>query len=118
MPYEVLEHTGFLELRLFGVVDGQSSPETTTLQQFADSGKLLVDTADVQSLTADVMWMASVVQRAFTYGPFKTAVVSNDDIVFGTLRQVSSYRGPSPEGTTVAFFRDRSEALSWLLAAS
>jgi hypothetical protein len=115
LPFELLEREGFLEFRMYGIVSGSQPPEDAEISRFASVGKVLVDTQGVETVTADIMWMASVVQHAFSYGPFRAAVLAGDDIVFGTLRQVSSYRGETPAGSDIEFFRKREEALSWLL---
>jgi hypothetical protein len=116
MAFELLERGSYVEFRLFGVVDGASTPDPELLQRFADVGRVLVNATDVESITADVMWMASIVSRALAVGSFRTAVHAEDDVVFGVLRQVSVYRGESPPEAGVGFFRNRAEALSWLLA--
>jgi hypothetical protein len=116
MAFELLDRDGYLELRMFGVVDGTTVLTEPELKRFAANGRLLVNTVDVTSVTADVMWMAGLVRRAFSHGPIRVAVLAGDDVVFGTFRQVSAYRGESPEGSSVDFFRDQNEALGWLLA--
>jgi hypothetical protein len=114
MAFQFLERTAFVELRLFGDVSGATEPPDEWLRKIADVRRLLVDASGVSAITADVLWMAGVVNKALEAGPFWTAVFAPSDLVFGVLRQVSAYRAdPSP---TVDFFREREAAEAWLLS--
>lgn len=115
MAFEFLDRDGYLELRMFGVVDGSTVHGEAPLAPLATVERVLVDTTDVTEVTADVMWLGSLVQQGFSVGPVRTAVVASDDVIYGTFRQVQAYRGEAPPGTMVEFFRDRNEALRWLL---
>ena len=115
MAFEFLDRDGYLELRLFGVLDGSSVRDEFPLAPVATTDRLLVDTAGVTDVTADVMWLATLVRQGLAQGPLRAAVVAGDDVIFGTLRQVNAYGGEPPPGTTVEFFRDRGEAVRWLL---
>lgn len=115
MAFEFLDRDGYLELRMFGVLDGSSIQGENPLAPLAEAERLLVNTTDVAEITADVMWLAFLVRQGLGHGPVRTAVVARDDVTFGTFRQISAYRGDGPPGTKVEFFRDRNEAVSWLL---
>ncbi|MCL4242896.1 MAG: hypothetical protein KJ048_16215 [Dehalococcoidia bacterium] len=112
MAFEFFERTRFVELRLFGEVSGATEPPDEWLARVAELQRLLIDGSEVSAITADVFWMAGVVNKARAYGPFWTAVFAPSDVVFGVLRQVSAYRAdPAP---TVDFFRERDAAEAWL----
>lgn len=114
MAFQFLERTAFVELRLFGDVSGATEPPDEWLQKIADVRRLLIDASEVAAITADILWMAGIVNNARDRGPFWTAVFAPSDLVFGVLRQVSAYRAdPSP---TVEFFRERDAAEAWLLS--
>lgn len=114
MAFQFLDRPAFVELRLFGDVSGSTEPPAEWLLKIAEFRRLLVDASEVSAITADVFWMASVVNKARAAGPFWTAVFAPSDLVFGVLRQVSAYRAdPSP---TVDFFRERTAAEEWLLS--
>ncbi|MBE0608916.1 MAG: hypothetical protein IH609_06025 [Dehalococcoidia bacterium] len=114
MAFQFIERTAFVELRLFGDVSGVTEPPDEWLRKIADFRRLLIDASEVSAITADVLWMAGVVNKAHGAGPFWTAVFAPSDLVFGVLRQVSAYRAdPSP---TVDFFRERDAAEEWLLS--
>ncbi len=115
MAFEFLDRDGFLELRMFGVMDGSSVKGERPLAPLATVERLLVNTTDVTGITADVMWLASLVQQETGEGPSRTAVVAANDVIFGVLRQVSAYRGERPPGTSVEFFREYDDAVRWLL---
>jgi hypothetical protein len=112
MAFEFLERTRFVEFRLFGEVSGATEPPDEWLARIAAVRRLLIDASGVSAITADILWMAGVVDKARTHGPFWTAVFAPSDVVFGVLRQVSAYRAdPAP---TVDFFREREAAEAWL----
>lgn len=114
MAFELFEQPGFVELRLFGEISGAAEPGDEWYARIARAGRLLVDAADVNAITADVMWMAGVVNKARAAGPFWIAVFAPADVVFGVLRQVAAYRAdPAP---TFDFFREREAAVAWLVA--
>lgn len=115
MAFEVIEREGYVELRLHGVMDGSLAPAPELLQRLSEMGRLLVNAAEVEWVTADVMWMVSVVNKALAAGSFRSAVVAENDVVFGTLRQVAAYRDDTPAAQGVEFFRERDEAVRWLL---
>lgn len=114
VAFELFEQQQFVELRLYGEISGAAEPGDHWYGRMASIGRLLVDAAGVDAITADVMWMASVVNQARAAGPFWVAVYAPADVVFGVFRQVAAYRSdPAP---TVDFFRDRGAAVAWLLA--
>lgn len=115
MAFEVLERDGYVEFRMFGAIDGSNPPPGDLGARFVEVGRVLVDTTEVESLSADVMWMAAYVAQSFRFGSFRVAVVAGNDVVFGTLRQVAAYLGTIAEGAAIEFFRDRATALAWLL---
>lgn len=114
MAFQFLERPLFVEFRLFGDVSGATEPPDEWLARIAAVRRLLIDAAEVSAISADILWMAGVVNKAREAGPFWTAVYAPSDMVFGVLRQVSAYRAdPSP---TVNFFRERGAAEAWLLS--
>lgn len=114
MAFEFIERTAFIELRLFGDVSGANEPPSEWLGRIAEVRRLLIDASEVSAITADILWMAGVVNKALARGTFWTAVYAPSDVVFGVLRQVSAYRAdPAP---TVDFFRERAAAEEWLLS--
>lgn len=115
MAFEFLDRDGYLELRMYGVVDGSTVRGDAPLAPLASAERVLVDTTDVTEVTADVMWLGSLVRQGFAQGPSRTALVASDDVIFGTFRQVQAYRGEVPDGARVEFFRTRDEAIRWLL---
>lgn len=73
--------------------------------------------ADVSNVTADglvslAMTLADLFERD-GIELYKTAVYSPEDLPFGLSRLYEAYTADSPESVQV--FRDRDEALSWLL---
>jgi hypothetical protein len=114
MAFQFLEWPPFIELRLFGDVSGATEPPDEWLRKIADARRLLIDASGVSAITADVLWMAGVVNKARAAGPFWTAVIAPSDLVFGVLRQVSAYR--ADPSATVDFFREREAAEEWLLS--
>jgi hypothetical protein len=114
MAFQFIERPEFVELRMFGEISGAAEPPDEWLRKIAEFRRLLIDASGVSAITADILWMAGVVDKARAYGPFWTAVFAPSDLVFGVLRQVSAYRAdPSP---TVDFFREREAAEAWLLS--
>ncbi|GMV86462.1 MAG: hypothetical protein AMXMBFR80_23170 [Dehalococcoidia bacterium] len=112
MAFQFLDHREFIEMRLYGDISGASEPAIDWLDRVSACGRLLIDASDVAAITADVLWMAAVVDRARASGPFWTAVFAPSDLVFGVLRQVSAYR--RHDAQDVNFFRERTAAEDWL----
>lgn len=112
MAFQFLDQKDFIEMRLFGEISGASEPEPEWIERVSARGRLLIDASEVSAITADVLWMAGVVNRARAFGPFWTAVFAPGDLVFGVLRQVSAYR--TPDAQDVDFFRERAAAEEWL----
>ncbi len=112
MAFQFLDQQDFIEMRLFGEISGAREPEVEWLERLSARGRLLIDASEVAAITADVLWMAGVVNRARSFGPFWTAIFAPGDLVFGVLRQVSAYR--AHDAQDVNFFREREAAEEWL----
>jgi hypothetical protein len=112
MAFQFLDQQEFIEMRMYGEVSGPAEPEREWIERICARGRLLIDASEVAAITADVLWMAGVVNRARAVGPFWTAVFAPGDLVFGVLRQVAAYR--TLDAQDVNFFRERQAAEDWL----
>ncbi len=84
-----------------------------SMREFVD-----LSVADLSLVTADgLVSLANTLADLFEgdgISVYKTAVYSPNDLPFGLARLYEAYTADSPEAVQV--FRDRDEALRWLLA--
>ncbi len=114
MPYQVLRHDDYLEVRLQGVVESAldfGQPPFTA----AMPGRFLVDYAEVTEVRADAYALAEQARRAEAAG-FKVAVFAPRPSLFGLNRQALLLAAVQ-EGVSAGVFADLEEARTWLRAS-
>lgn len=98
------------------------APERLTLENWLPGGafaplppgaRLLLDCTNVREVTVPAENLAVAAQQLYARG-VKLALLAGSPLVFGLARQAIQLAG-IPEGTAFATFRDRGEAVRWLL---
>jgi hypothetical protein len=113
MPYQVLRHDDYLEVRLEGVVEAALDFDAPPFSG-AQGARVLVDYAAVTDVRADAYALAEQAHRAEAAG-FKVAVFAPRLALFGLNRQALQLGGVQ-EGISAGVFSDLDEARAWLRA--
>ena len=113
MPYQVLRHDDYLEVRLEGVIEAALNFEEPPFRN-ALGARVLVDYAAVTDVRADAYSLAEQARRAEAAG-FKVAVFAPRPSLFGLNRQALQL-GAVQEGVSAGVFSDLEEARAWLRA--
>lgn len=111
LPYEVLQHGDYIEVRLQGVLEAALNFDDA---QLGSSPRLLIDYADVTEIRADAFVLAEQARKGEARG-LKVAVYAPRPALFGLNRQafqLSDIR----EGVSAGVFTDREAARTWLLS--
>ncbi len=113
MPYQLLRHDDYLEVRLEGVVeaalDFNAPPFSSAL-----TTRVLVDYSAVTDVQTDAYVLAEQARRAEAAG-LKVAVFAPRPAMFGLNRQALQL-GAVREGVSAGVFTDLEEARAWLQA--
>ncbi len=113
MPYQVLHHTQYLEVRFDGVIE---APLDLTQPPFSEAPgrRLLVDYGGVTEVLADAYAFAEQARQAESTG-LKVAIYAPRPLLFGLSRQALQLGGVR-EGVSAGVFTSRDEATAWLEA--
>ena len=112
MPYQVLKHEDYVEVRLEGVLDSALDFEDHSLDGAGGSRKILLHLGGVTEIRADAYLLADHARRAEARG-FKVAVYAPRPAVFGLNRQALQL-GAVHEGISAGVFASLEEAEVWL----
>jgi hypothetical protein len=112
LPYQVLKHGDYVEVRLEGVLESALDFEDQSLEGEGGVRKLLLDFGGVTEVRADAYLLAEQARSAEARG-FKIAVYAPRPAVFGLNRQALQL-GAVHEGVTAGVFASLEEARIWL----
>lgn len=115
LPYQVLQHDRYVEIKLDGVVDSPvrlGSPDTEIVSSV---GRILFDYSGITEMKADAYDLAEAARYCEANG-LKVAVFAPRPALFGLARQALQLAAVR-EGESASVFLDRDEARSWLLSA-
>jgi hypothetical protein len=114
MPHQLFAHDAYVELRLNGVVDAPEELSESEWSVVGSVNRVLVDYSDVEQMNVDPYTLAGRARKNEERG-IKVAVFAPRPALFGLNRQVLQLAGAG-EGRTARVFRDRDEAVAWLVA--
>lgn len=112
MPYQVLKHEDYVEVRLEGVLDSALDFEDQSLEGAGGLRRVLLDFGGVTEIRADAYLLADQARKAEARG-FKIAVYAPRPAVFGLNRQALQL-GAVHEGISAGVFANLEEAKVWL----
>ena len=93
-------------------VGGLAEREPVALAALRSHGRLLFDFSEVTHFGFDPLMLGEAMQRHAGQG-LRLAICSTSPEYFGVGRQIAQYSGV--EGNAINVFRDRAEAVAWLL---
>lgn len=111
LPYQVLRHDDYLEVRLEGVIEAALDFDQPPFNQRSGQ-RVLVDYTGVTDVRADAYVLAEQARRAEAAG-LKVAVFAPRPSLFGLNRQ-ALLLGAVREGISAGVFKDLDEARAWL----
>lgn len=114
MPFERLEHEGFVELRFQGRLDSHGWESRSAPAVACASGqRLLLDFSLATTVTVPLHVLVRSAEVAMAQD-WRIAVVAPQPGIFGIARQSAQMAGME-EGRRVNVFRERQDAEKWLL---
>lgn len=120
MAFRVIAHETYLEVQLFGIVDGTQgrAPQRARLQRARPplGTKILLDLSDVERIVMPVDRMSDGMARVEALGERMALFAPRADL-FGLSRQVLQLGGVK-EGFSIPVFKERDLAVAWLLDPS
>lgn len=113
MAVEITRRDGYLEVRGSGELTPAEWIPAEDLQ-LPPHTRVLIDYGEVTSIAVPLEVFVHAA-RVMAEKRLKVAVYATLDVIFGVSRQTIMTAG-LPEGEQFAVFRDRDEAISWLIA--
>ncbi len=113
LPYQLREHSDYLEVRLEGVIESLVTVEKAAPGR-AGQRKVLLNCEAVTEVVADTYTLADQARRVEALG-FLVAVYAPRPALFGLSRQVFLLAHVN-EGVSAAVFSDLDAARQWLAA--
>jgi hypothetical protein len=112
MPAQVLDHEGYQELHLSGRL--LADLLEVRLDALAQAPRILVDYGDVTEIGLPAERMVQLARETDSRGA-RVAVYAPSPLAFGWNRQVLQLAG-AREGVTVSVFKERDQAVAWLVS--
>lgn len=125
MEYEIHWRDGFFEIRTRGVAEVsafcQYLEELLLHPEWQPNTPLLVDYRDLDSAELGPSEILTIAQHSKRHakqvGRNKLSILVSDDLTFGLARMWKAYADNTRE-VNVRYFRERDEAVEWLLCDS
>ncbi len=115
LPYQVLLHEDYVEVRFEGVLDGALSFDDAALESVVSLPRVLLDYTGVTEINADAYVLAERARKGEAQG-LKVAIYAPRPALFGLSRQALQLGGVR-EGVSVGVFSDLESARTWLMAS-
>jgi hypothetical protein len=115
MAWELQVQDGYIEVRLYGVLDGSQRPPLAPEPRPQVEGlKVLFDLAGVERVALPLDELVRAFVRLDAAG-LRVAFYAPEPAVFGINRQAIQMAGAA-EGYSLSVFREKDAAVSWLMA--
>lgn len=114
MPYQLLRHAKYIEVRYRGVLDTAIALSAEELGAITEVKRVLLDFTAVTAIDADVYTLAEQARRTEERG-LRVAFLAPRPALFGVTRQVLQLAAVN-EGQTANVFSRAEDARAWLLS--